>query len=236
MTAVLLALALALQTQTPPPAEPPLRQEGPSEVELSPAHDTFEDEFRNATPAARDELHAYSACVAENSPTLAAETLRRDFTSRRYRNALLQLVRNNETCFRRRAARARALRSSGLPFAGSLAEHLIARDSAPLNVRLARAATGPAPQPYSVTDRMALCVVRSVPDDVARLLATAVGSGEEEAALRALDLPVQVCARGGPRLALAPAAIRAMLATAAFRTVSGGDAGPATAQMREPSE
>ena len=221
MSIILFALALAFQQPTPPAPQQPLRADGPAEVELNPAHDTYEDEFRGATPAAREELYVYSRCVANRSPQLAADTLRRDFTSRRYRNALLQLVRNNESCFERRAARVRAIRSSGLPFAGSLAEHLLATNQAPLNVRLARAAAGGAVRPYSVTDRMALCVVRSVPDDVARLLATEVGSGAETSALQSLQLPVQICSRGGPRLELAPAAVRAMIATAAFRSVSG---------------
>ena len=218
MSPILAALALALQPPPPPPENRPLPADFPPSRDLSPAHDTYFEEFGAATPEARAVLHRFSACVARRSTGLVAETLRRDFRSTGYRDALRRLARHNEGCF---GLRIGALRSTGLPFAGSLAEHLIARDPVPLNVRLARAAAGAAIQPYSATDRMALCVVRSVPDDVTRLLSTEVGGNEETAALQNLDLPVRICNRGGPELELAPAAIRAIIATAAFRTVSG---------------
>jgi len=222
MNAMMLALALALQTQPPPQPAPPLRSEGPPSREITPAHDIFEDEFRVPTPAARIELHGFAACVVERSPELATETLQRDFTSIRYRNALRQLARNNESCFPRRGA----LRASGLPFAGSLAEHLLEQDQTPLNVRLAHAAGQPALRPFSATDRISLCVVRSVPDDVARLLAAEIGSEEENQAVEALGLAVRVCSQGGPRLVTPAAGLRAIVATAAFRTIhSANEAG-----------
>jgi hypothetical protein len=71
---------------------------------------------------------------------------------------------------------------------------------------------------------MALCVVRSVPDDIARLFATEVGSDAEAQALRALEVRARACAQGGPRLTIAPAGLRAMFATASFRTVAGNAA------------
>lgn len=216
MNPILIALALAFQQPTPPSQQPPLREEFPPSRGLSAAHDTYFEEFGTASPVARAVLHGYAECVARRSPERAADTLRRDFTTRGYRTALLLLSRHNETCFRRRGA----LRANALPFAGSLAEHLLARDPAPLNARLVRAAAS-AVQPFAPTDRIALCVVRSVPDDVARLLSTDIGGSAEAEALQTLQMPVEICNRGGPRLELAPAAIRAMIATAAFRTVSG---------------
>ena len=57
------------------------------------------------------------------------------------------------------------MRSANLLFAGAIAEQLLKRDPQPLNVRLARAAMKPAPAAYSDTDKMALCVVRGVPDE-----------------------------------------------------------------------
>ena len=222
MKTLILALLLFVQDPAPPQApEPPLREEFPPSRTLSPAHDMYEDEFRVPTPAARTELHRFAACVAERSRDLAVETLRRDFTTARYRNALRSLARNNESCFRRRS-----LYASGLPFAGSLAEHLLNRDPAPLNVRLARSADQPAPRPFSATDRVSLCVVRSVPDDVARLLATEIGSEAESQAVAALGLAVRVCSQGGPRLVTPAAGLRAIVATAAFRTLhSAAEAG-----------
>jgi hypothetical protein len=222
MKLLMFALALALQSPSQSPAPTPPRPL-PSELvppALTPAHDLYFEDSQRLSPVALGALHRFSACVAQRSPQLVADTLQRDFTSTRYRNALRLLARNNEDCFDRRYRR-RALRASGLPFAGALAEHLLARDEAPLNIRLARAATGPALPPYSATDRLSLCLVRSVPDEVGRLLATAVGSPEEAAALRALELPVRICGRDGPRIEAPPAALRAMIATAAYRTLAG---------------
>lgn len=217
MKALILGLLAVVQDPAPPPApEPPLRDEAPPSRTLSPAHDMYEDEFRVPTPAARSELHGFAACVVGRSRELAIETLGRDFTTTRYRNALRSLARNNESCFPRR----RSLFASGLPFAGSLAEHLLEEDFTPLNVRLARAASAPSPRAFSVTDRISLCVVRTVPDDVARLLSTEIGSAEEEQAVDALELGVRACSQGGPRLVTPAAGLRAILATAAFRAVN----------------
>ncbi|MGE3420320.1 MAG: hypothetical protein AB7I42_30075 [Bradyrhizobium sp.] len=217
MSALVLVLGLVLQAQqpAPQPQPPPLRSEGVGGRTITPAHDTYEREFRLTTPAARAELHGFAGCVVGRSRELAIEVLGHDFTTARYRNALRLLARNNERCFSRR----RSLSASGLPFAGSLAEQLLSQNPTPLNVRLARAVAEPAPRAFSASDRISLCVVRSVPDDVARLLAAEMGSTEENDAVAALDLAVRACSQGGPRLETPPAGLRAILATAAFRTV-----------------
>lgn len=217
MTMLALLLGLAFQAQQPAPQPPPLRSEGVGGRTITPAHDTYEQEFRVTTPAARAELHGFAGCVVGQSRQLAIEVLGRDFTTARYRNALRSLARNNERCFSRR----RSLYASGLPFAGSLAEQLLGQDPRPLNVRLARAAVEPAPRAFSASDRISICVVRSVPDDVARLLAAEMGGAQENQAVNALELAIQACSQGGPRLVTPPAGLRAMLATAAFRVVQG---------------
>jgi hypothetical protein len=147
MSIILLALALAMQTATPPPQQQPRLQDPPGAPQgpstISPAHDLYFEESNRlaprSTPAARRALHDFAGCVARHSRGRAGDTLRRDFTSPRYRNALTLLARSNDTC--RRSAE--TLRSSGLPFAGSLAEHLLASDATLLNLRLARAASLP---------------------------------------------------------------------------------------------
>ncbi len=220
MNALLAALAMAFQPPSPTPSPTPPRPlpSEPGPTGLTPAHDLYFEDSERLPPVARAELHRFSGCVAARSTALASDTLQRDFTSTRYRNALRLLARNNDGCFRRSG---RGLFATGLPFAGSLAEHLLARDPAPLNVRLARAAAAPPLQPFAPTDRVSLCVVRSVPDEIGRLLASPAGSAEETAAIRALEVPVRACSQGGPRIEAPPAALRAMLATSAFRTVAG---------------
>lgn len=218
MSGLLIALAVAAQPPQQPP-EPPLRSDMPPERQLSPAHDLFyEDLERNLTPQALVALRSFGQCVVSNSRDMAARTIRSDFTSRRYRNALRQLARNNQGCLRVRGR----LSGTGLMFAGAVAEALLREDPAPINVRLARAADSPPPPAYAPTDRVALCTVRSVPDQVASLFASEPGSGGENDAIAALAPAVRLCSQGGPEVQVPPAGLRAMLATAAYRVVTNG--------------
>jgi hypothetical protein len=175
-------------------------------------------EMQSSSPAARKQMQAYGACVADGSPDKSARTLSTDFRTPDYRAALLTLNRNNLDCSRLLPRRSR-MRSSSLLFAGAMAERLMARDPAPLNVRLAKAAMLPAPPFRSPTDVIAMCVVRSAPDETARLFATEVASEAEAQAVKALDLAVKLCSRGRPALQINTEGLRAMLATAAFRNV-----------------
>ncbi len=120
-----------------------------------------------SSPEARVAMQRVGSCLADRSPEFAAETLAMDFRSTRYRQRLQNLVRNNESCFREQG-----MRVAGLAVAGAVAERLLSRDPTPLNVRLARAARGTAATGYSPTDEVAMCIVRSVPDDVSRLFAS----------------------------------------------------------------
>jgi len=218
MSTILLALALALAAQQPTaPSNPPLRSDfPPPPAMLTPAHDLYFREFERLAPVARTTVHQFGACVAERSRQLAADILNRDFTTRSYDRGLHRLAATNHDCLRGRGT----MRSADLLFAGAIAERLIAEAPEPLNVRLARAASRPAPPTYSQGDRIAVCVVRSVPDDTARLFAAEVASDAEFNAVRALELPIRACSAGGPRVEATAAGLRAILATAAFRTLA----------------
>ena len=64
--------------------------------------------------------------------------------------------------------------------------------------------------------------MRSVPSDVAALFATARDSAEETAAINSLATPMGLCAKAAQArkpLSVSPAGLRAMLATAAFRSI-----------------
>ena len=92
-----------------------------------------------------------------------------------------------------------------------------------MNALLGRAAAGNAAPTYSFTDRVAMCMVRSAPDQVAALFATAPASAEETAAIAALGTPAQLCARAAQAtrpLSISPVGLRAMLATAAYRSIA----------------
>jgi len=168
-----------------------------------------------SSPGARRAVQQFGACVADQSSEKAARTLAMDFRSPTYRSALANLARANERCFGYRGA----MRSSGLLFAGAIAERLMARDPAPLNARLVRAAARPAPPARSPSDAIAICVVRSAPDETARLFATEVASEAEAKAAGALGIAVRLCSQGQRPLVTNVEGLRGMLATAAFRNV-----------------
>lgn len=217
MSAILIAMAISAQGQPAPQAPPPLREEGPPARAISPGNDTYFEDFGVPTAEARATIQRYGACVANRSAGPAADVLTRDFTTRQYQQGLRVISRNNQDCFRRRGR----MQSSNLLFAGAIAEYLLEQSVEPLNVRLARAASRPATQAFSISDRVAICVVRSVPDDIARLFATEVATDAELAAARSLGPAVSQCNADQRPIEVTPAGLRAILATAAFRTLHG---------------
>jgi hypothetical protein len=100
-----------------------------------------------------------------------------------------------------------------------MAERLMATDKRPLNVRLAEAAKRSAPPAYSPSDFIAMCVVRSAPDDAARLFGSEVGSAVEAETVKSLGIAVRLCSQG-KQFQVNVEGLRAMLATAAFRNVA----------------
>jgi hypothetical protein len=164
---------------------------------------------------ARAQMERFASCVADRSPEKAARTISMDFRSTTYRSALKNLSDANRDCYGYRST----MRSGGLSFAGALAERLLEREASALNARIIRAGSAQTAA-RSPSDAIALCVVRSAPDDVARLFATEVASDAERAAAKALQVASDACARNQARLETTPEGLRSMLATAAFRTVT----------------
>ena len=164
---------------------------------------------------ARVQMERFATCVADRSPEKAARTISMDFRSTTYRSALKNLADANRDCYGYRST----MRSGGLSIAGALAERLLERDASALNARIIRAGSVQTAA-RTPSDAIALCVVRSAPDDVARLFATEVASDAERDAVKALHVATGACARNQARLETTPEGRRAMLATAAFRTVT----------------
>ena len=176
--------------------------------------------LRESTANARQQMDRFGTCVADRSPDKSAQTLSMDFRSSSYKSAMRALARANEDCFRRYRD---AMRANNLSFAGAIAERLMERDSVPLNMRIVKA-SATAAAARSPSDAIAICVVRSAPDDVARLFATDVASDGEKSAIGSLQLATRLCSRG-QQLETTVEGMRAMLATAAFRTVNSLPAG-----------
>jgi hypothetical protein len=175
-------------------------------------------------PMSRSTLQEFGACVARESPLRAASLLTSDFTTRAYARGLHDLGLNNNTCLRVSGSNRATLRTSDMLFAGSIAESLVEQRPDPVNVQLARAATRPPAATYSQSDKAAQCVVLSLPDDVARLFATEVASPQEEAAAAAIQPILQRCSPQA-RIQVNTEGLRAMLATAAFRSTQAASAG-----------
>jgi hypothetical protein len=217
---IALAILFAMQPVDRPAAQP--------QLETTPApwpDDEREfgmvDSFSTQSDAeARSTMTRFANCVLDSSAEKAAELLQRDFRTASYRSGLQNLSRNNEGCARKAGLSGR-MRMSNLAFAGALAEGLIGRREIPTNALLARAAALPAAPTYSFTDGVAMCVVRSVPDEVAALFASDVGASGESKAIDGLQTPAALCARAADArqpLSISPAGLRAMLATAAYRS------------------
>lgn len=227
--ACVLALPAAAQTQVPQ-AQPqaqgqaqdqssgkpePLVEPGPTG--MPPVAEALDEIHSRGEKPARPVMARYGSCVADRSRDKAAEALRMDFTTNSYRSRMQALSKNNHDCFGRRGS----MRGSTLLFAGFIAERLLSDDATPLNVRLARAAARPAPASYAPSDTMAICLVRSLPDQVAALFATRVESPEETAAVAQIAPLAPRCAPDGKTIEITPDGLRAVLATAAYRSLAG---------------
>ncbi|WP_221227431.1 hypothetical protein [Stakelama sediminis] len=171
------------------------------------------------TPAALKAIYQFGGCVADHSREKASAALKLDFRTGAYSRALHVLAKNNVDCSR--DAKWFKVRSSSLFFAGALAEKLLSEGPDSLDSRLTHAAEGPPTQPRSNFDAMAICIVRSSPDGVSTLFRSAVASAEEKHALAALQPTINACHKFAPRIDASDAAMRAVLATAAYRVVNG---------------
>lgn len=176
-------------------------------------------DVQSSSPEARRAIQDFGRCAAQRLPGEAQRVLSMDFTKPSYRVGLRLLADETERPCAYKSFGVGKMKSSGLLFAGALAEALLARDPAPLNARLVKASAAAAPPAHSPSDAIAMCVVRSAPDETARLFASEVASDAEARAVKALDLAVKLCSRGGPALQVNTEGLRAMLATAAFRNV-----------------
>lgn len=176
-----------------------------------------------AETAARVALDAFAKCVAEREPGESLRVLNRDFRTGAYRTGLRLLASDARgDCAYDAVGQDNALRSSNLLMAGSIAENWLEQGEAPVNVRIARAVETPA-ETFAPTDAVAQCLVRSMPDQVGALFATAPGDAGETASAAPLLAAIEPCAQAAEitaQIELTVPALRAMIATAALRLVA----------------
>jgi hypothetical protein len=174
--------------------------------------------FARTDKVSRLALEGWASCVARKNAGEATRVLTMDFTTPKYDRAIKMLSEEDRSCIGFRGT----LRAGGLLFAGEMAEALLESDATPIGTALVRAASTPATTGFSFTDKVAICVVRSVPSDVAALFATERDSAAETALINELATPMGMCANAAKArkpLSVSPAGLRAMLATAAFRAI-----------------
>lgn len=206
MSLFLLGIALVAQptfNNAPPPSMPP------------PPHRLPGQDWRDPLTA-RGALSAFGACLADRNVVVVRSALTMNHLSRNYSRRVAQLVERDEDCFRLRGGR---MSFDHVSLGGAMAEHMIEREPQPLNVRLARAALGPAGAAHTPADRVAMCVVRSVPDQVSALLATEIDSPAEDEVAAALMPAFSACSGANLRLSLTTSGVRTSLATAAYRSL-----------------
>ncbi|MDG5487517.1 hypothetical protein NYR55_02605 [Sphingomonas sp. BGYR3] len=214
MIAALLLLA-AVQQQ----ASPPLRTDARPATWPDPVSDGQDE--RATMDRGRRRIFEFGTCVARRSPEKAAATLRQDFRSKSYASGMAQLVESNmDAC---RTARRGRLRAANLLGAGAMAEQLLESSPVAVNVRLARAAALPAVASFSPSDAIAVCVVRSVPDEVAALFGTEIETPAESAAAAKLNFAMTRCSSPATRVETSVSGLRSMLATAAFRSADAAE-------------
>ena len=209
---------LLLQQAIPVPPADPRPAEWPDPERESAMGDTRVAEFDEV--ASRKTMARYAGCIVDNSAEKVAAVLVRDFRTTEYRNGLKNLSSANESCaFKAGLRNSERLRMGNLPFAAALAEVLIAADPEPLKNRLAKAATGKTTDTFAASDPVAMCVVRSTPDDVTELLQSELGSDTEVAIQNRLVTVAQICAKG-TRVEATTLGLRSIIATATFRLLA----------------
>ncbi|RYD50737.1 MAG: hypothetical protein EOP60_11220 [Sphingomonadales bacterium] len=213
LAALLAAMPAVAQTAPAAPLQQPMGTPWPDPVDA----DIPEQPFGSSN-GARFAAHNYGKCIADKSPEKSRELLAMDFTTSRFQTGMRAVSDANRYCFGRRGK----MRSSSVLVAAAMAERLLELDtSRPLNARLARAAAGAAPRSFSPSDAIAVCVVRSAPDEAAALLTSRIASEAERGAVEALSFVVSRCGQG-KKLSVSAEGLRAILATAAFRSINAG--------------
>lgn len=176
--------------------------------------------------AARQALDGFGRCVAEIKPRESLRVLAQDFRTTGYTTGLRMLSQDaRRECASDTVGRQTEMRSSGLLFAGAVAENLLEQGDLAVNARLARAAAAQI-ETYGPSDAVAQCLARSLPDQVGALFATIPGDTAEAEAAAPLLAVMDACADAAglsARVEATVPAIRAMVATAALRLVVGAE-------------
>ena len=194
MKSVLISMALALACTTAGASAAPLRG--------------------NNDAYSRQAATNFARCVANISPAASRRLLAMDFRSAEYGQALRKLMRGHSRCIPRHGE----LRGAGVLLSGALAETFLAQDvegSLPAALRFDPAR--PAIVSRSESETAALCIVRTAPAGVARLVGSPIGSEAEKKAAAPVAKLLPSCLASNVSMTLNVPALRALVALAAYR-------------------
>ncbi|HET9639825.1 MAG TPA: hypothetical protein VFP12_11520 [Allosphingosinicella sp.] len=164
-------------------------------------------------------LHVVADCMVDRYRPGVRRLLALDYRSRAYNSALQTLSREGSRCAPFAFGK---LRSAGVLMAGAFAEKLLpgALNGSRLADRVAFDPTAPAVPARDDGEYLALCAVRTMPEEVAGLLATRPASEAERLAVGGLRPRLGPCLRAGAAARINIPGLRAILALAAYRLVS----------------
>lgn len=164
-------------------------------------------------------VHVFADCMADRYRPGVRRLLALDYRSRAYEHLLDTLTDEGRRCLPFAAGK---LESASVLLAGAFAESLLADAlaGAPLAQRVAHDPSRPAIAARDDGEYLALCVVRTRPDEVAALLATKPASEAERLAIASIRPQLATCLRAGAAARLNAAGLRAVLALAAYRLVA----------------
>jgi hypothetical protein len=163
-------------------------------------------------------LHDLGECVVSQTPRAARDVLALDYRAANYQQRLKSVGERSGRCM----ARASRLESSGILFAGSIAEAFLKRDwtSKRLASQISDDQTLPIVEVRSPLEEMALCTVRRAPRDTVALFRTLPATPGESATVTSLAPVLGECMAKGTKAELNKPAIRSLLALAAYRIVT----------------
>lgn len=168
----------------------------------------------NNDPIALEALRNFATCAVDRSPEGAEELLTLAVDSSEYHAKLRRYAKGHDYC-----APGARLQFSGLPFAGDLAEALIALRFDQAALDNAPSAAEPADQ--TMMESVGICIVRQRPAAIKLMLGSKPGSDAELAALKQTADLLQGCIPKGQTMQLNRPAVRAMYALGAYRQMAG---------------
>lgn len=187
---------------------------------------------RSNEPSTEDlrALRQFARCIVQHETRRARELIVGDYRSDAYQLALRRLATANNGCLPPESR----LASASVLLAGNLAEALLPL-SAPRGTLAQRTALNAAVAPFRAYDEgevTGVCMVRAAPAETEALLATAQGSADEAAALRAITPHLGPCLAAGATMRFNRPGLRALLALAAYRLVRHNQAAAAAVAAR----